>query len=392
MQKNLVILGATGSIGQQTLDVVTGPLAADYRVYGLSAHNRGDRLAELIRKYRPRRAVVTNTGQYQEVLAATAGWEGELLSGPGGLLELVTDPAVEVVVSAVVGAAGIQPTLAALQAGKTVALANKESLVAAGELIMTTLKAKSPARLIPVDSEHSAIFQCLQAIAEPDLKQVHLTASGGPFACWTAEEMKSVTPAAALAHPTWRMGGKITVDSATLMNKGLEVIEAHWLFGLPYDRIKVVIHPQSVIHSLIELVDGSLLAQLGPADMRLPIQYALTYPGRKANPFSRLDLYQLSDLQFYPPNFKRFPCLELAYAAGKAGGALPTVLNAANEEAVNAFLAGRIGFLTIPRLIEHAMSAYEKGSNQRLDLDTILAVDDWARRITRQLISEESIE
>ncbi|HHW12968.1 MAG TPA: 1-deoxy-D-xylulose-5-phosphate reductoisomerase [Firmicutes bacterium] len=390
MQKNLVILGATGSIGQQTLDVVTRVLAADFRVYGLSAHNRGDRLAELIRKHSPRKAVVTNSEQYEEVLAATAGWEGELLSGPDGLLELVTDPAVDVVVSAVVGAAGIQPTLAALQAGKKVALANKESLVAAGELIMAALKGESSAELIPVDSEHSAIFQCLQAVTETDLKQVHLTASGGPFARWTVEEMKTVTPEAALAHPTWRMGGKITIDSATLMNKGLEVIEAHWLFGLPYDRIKVVIHPQSIIHSLIELVDGSLLAQLGPADMRLPIQYALTYPERKANPFSRLDLYQLSDLQFYPPDFKRFPCLELAYAAGKAGGVLPTVLNAANEEAVYAFLGGRIGFLAIPRLIERAMNAYEQGSSQSLDLDTILAVDAWTRRLTRQFIARES--
>ena len=392
MKKNLVILGATGSIGQQTLDVVTRVLAADFRNYGLSAHNQGDQLAKQIGKYRPVKAVVTNNQQYQGVLAATTGWEGTLLSGPDGLLELVTDPAVDVVVSAVVGAAGIRPTLAALQAGKKVALANKESLVAAGELIMAELKKGSSARLIPVDSEHSAIFQCLQAIAEPDLKQIHLTASGGPFFRQTVEEMAAVTPEAALAHPTWRMGGKITIDSATLMNKGLEVIEAHWLFGLPYDRIKVVIHPQSIIHSLIELVDGSLLAQLGPADMRLPIQYALTFPERRENPFSRIDLYQLSDLQFYPPDFKRFPCLELAYAAGKTGGALPTVLNAANEEAVYAFLAGRIGFLAIPRLIERVMDAYEKGSNQRLDLDTILAVDAWARRITRQLISEESIE
>ncbi|NLW59966.1 MAG: 1-deoxy-D-xylulose-5-phosphate reductoisomerase [Firmicutes bacterium] len=390
MKKNLVILGATGSIGQQTLDVVTRVLASEFRVYGLSAHNQGVRLAELIREYRPAKAVVTNDQHYQGVLAATAGWDGELLSGPDGLLELVTDPAVDVVVSALVGAAGIRPTLAALQAGKKVALANKESLVAAGELIMAALKKDGPAQLIPVDSEHSAVFQCLQAVAAPDLQQIHLTASGGPFRDWTREEMKKVTPAAALAHPTWRMGGKITIDSATLMNKGLEVIEAHWLFGLSYDRIKVVIHPQSIVHSLIELVDGSLLAQLGPADMRLPIQYALTFPERKANPYSRLDLNQLCDLQFYPPDFQRFPCLELAYAAGRAGGALPAVLNAANEEAVYAFLAGRIGFLAIPHLVERTMNAYAKGSNQSLDLETILAVDAWARRYTRQLITKAS--
>ncbi len=385
LKRNIVILGATGSIGRQTIEVAQ-TLAAQFRIYGLSAHNQGARLAEQIRRLSPAKAVVTNPAHYRKVLTMTDGWEGELLSGPEGLLEMVTDPAVDVVVSAMVGAAGIRPTLAALQAGKTVALANKESLVAAGEIIMAELAKEDAARLLPVDSEHSAIFQCLQAVTPVALKQVHLTASGGPFRQFTLDEMRSITPEAALAHPTWRMGGKITIDSATLMNKGLEVIEAHWLFGLPYDRIKVVIHPQSIIHSLIELVDGCLLAQLGPADMRLPIQYALTFPERRENPFSRLDLYRLSALEFYPPDFKRFPCLELAYAAGKAGGALPAVLNAANEEAVRAFLAGGIGFLEIPRLVERVMDAYEKKNSRKLDVETILAVDGWARRLARQLL------
>lgn len=361
-------------------------LKDEFRIYGLSAHNQGALLAGQIRELSPAKAVVTNPEHYREVQAMTPGWAGELLSGADGLLELVTDPAVDVVVSAVVGSAGIRPTLAALQAGKKVALANKESLVAAGEIIMAELAKGKTGRLIPVDSEHSAIFQCLEAVRPAALKRVHLTASGGPFRQYTIEQMRTVTPAAALAHPTWRMGGKITIDSATLMNKGLEVIEAHWLFGLAYDRIQVVIHPQSIVHSLIELVDGCLLAQLGPADMRLPIQYALTYPERKGNPFSRLDLYRLSALEFSPPDFKRFPCLELAYAAGKAGGALPAVLNAANEEAVRAFLAGGIGFLEIPRLIERVMNAYEKEINRKLDLETILAVDAWARRIARELL------
>jgi 1-deoxy-D-xylulose-5-phosphate reductoisomerase len=330
--------------------------------------------------------VVTAEELYQEVITATPAWAGQLLVGLEGLIELVTDPAVDVVVSALVGAVGIQPTLAALQAGKKVALANKECLVAAGELLLAALSKEKTAALIPIDSEHSAVFQCLQAVAAADLKQVHLTASGGPFRRFTTGQMEGITPEAALNHPTWQMGGKITIDSATLMNKGLEVIEAHWLFGLPYDRIKVVIHPQSVVHSFIELVDGSLLAQLGPADMRLPIQYALTFPERKENPFSRLDLYQLSDLQFYPPDYVRFPCLELAYAAGKEGGALPTVLNAANEEAVHAFLAGEIGFLGIPRLIERVMNEYDKGTNRDLNLETILAVDAWARQVSRQFL------
>ncbi|NLW56726.1 MAG: 1-deoxy-D-xylulose-5-phosphate reductoisomerase [Firmicutes bacterium] len=387
MPINIAIIGATGSIGRQTIEVVEA-LGPEYRIYGLSAHRQSGLLAEQIRRWRPAKAVVTDPEHYQKVAAAVSGWEGELLAGPEGLLALVTDPKVDLVVSALVGAAGIQPTLAAVQAGKRVALANKESLVAAGEVIIPALET-SGATLLPVDSEHSAIFQCLQGSAKQDLQQIHLTASGGPFRQMSLTEMESITPEAALQHPTWQMGGKITVDSATMMNKGLEVIEAHWLFGMEYERIKVVIHPQSIVHSLIEMVDGSFLAQLGPADMRLPIQLALTYPQRRPQPFSRLDLYRLANLEFYPPDPERFPCLELAYEAGKTGGTMPAVLNAANEEAVYSFLEGRISFLQIPRLIAQVMNKHIPMVSKQPDLERILEADQWARRLTRQLIKAD---
>ncbi len=385
MKKKIAIIGSTGSIGRQTIDVADF-LHDEIEIYGLSAHTQTSMLAEQIRRYKPQKAVVTEPLQYSKTLSMVSGWDGQLLSGREGLLELVTDPEVDLVVSAVVGAAGIEPTLAALQAGKKVALANKESLVAAGEVIMEEASKSKGVILLPVDSEHSAIFQCLQGTKPKELKYIHLTASGGPFRQFSRDQMEEITPQAALAHPTWQMGGKITIDSATLMNKGLEVIEAHWLFGLDYDRIRVVIHPQSVVHSMIEMVDGSLLAQLGPADMRLPIQYALTYPKRKENPFSRLDLYKLSKLEFYPPDFKRFPCLALAYEAGKTGGTMPAVLNAANEEAVQAFLTKRIKFLDIPRLITRVMNEHLPRVIYRPDLGTILESDNWARSLTRQIM------
>lgn len=385
MKKKIAIIGSTGSIGWQTIDVADF-LYDEIEIYGLSAHTQTSMLAEQIRRYKPQKAVVTEPLQYSKTLSMVSGWDGQLLSGREGLLELVTDPEVDLVVSAVVGAAGIEPTLAALQAGKKVALANKESLVAAGEVIMEEASKSKGVILLPVDSEHSAIFQCLQGTKPKELKYIHLTASGGPFRQFSRDQMEEITPQAALAHPTWQMGGKITIDSATLMNKGLEVIEAHWLFGLDYDRIRVVIHPQSVVHSMIEMVDGSLLAQLGPADMRLPIQYALTYPKRKENPFSRLDLYKLSKLEFYPPDFKRFPCLALAYEAGKTGGTMPAVLNAANEEAVQAFLTKRIKFLDIPRLITRVMNEHLPRVIYRPDLGTILESDNWARSLTCQIM------
>ncbi len=384
MTTNVAIIGATGSIGRQTIEVVEA-LGPDYRIYGLSAHRQSGLLAEQIKRWRPAKAVVTDPAHYQQVAAAVSGWEGELLAGPEGLLALVTDPQVDLVVSALVGAAGIQPTLAAVKAGKRVALANKESLVAAGAVIIPALAA-SGATLLPVDSEHSAIFQCLQGQAPENLQRIHLTASGGPFRQLSLPEMERITPEAALQHPTWQMGGKITIDSATMMNKGLEVIEAHWLFGLDYERIRVVIHPQSIVHSLIEMVDGSFLAQLGPADMRLPIQLALTYPKRQPQPFSRLDLYHLAKLEFYPPDFKRFPCLELAYEAGKTGGTMPAVMNAANEEAVYSFLEGRTGFLKIPRLIAEVMNKHIQMVCRQPDVETILEADRWARYFTRELI------
>ncbi len=385
LKKKIAIIGSTGSIGRQTIEVADF-LHDEIEIYGLSAHTQTSMFVEQIGRLQPKKAVVTDPLQYSKTLSAVSGWDGQLLPGREGLIELVTDPEVDLVVSAVVGAAGIKPTLAALQVGKKVALANKESLVAAGEVIMEEISKSKDVILLPVDSEHSAIFQCLQGASAKELKDIHLTASGGPFRQFTKEQMEGITPQAALAHPTWQMGGKITIDSATLMNKGLEVIEAHWLFGIDYDQIKVVVHPQSIVHSMIEMVDGSLLAQLGPADMRLPIQYALTYPKRKYNPFSRLDLYKLSDLEFYPPDFKRFPCLELAYEAGKTGGTMPAVLNAANEEAVWAFLAEKINFLDIPRIITRVIDEHLPRVIYRPDLETILETDNWARSMARQLM------
>jgi 1-deoxy-D-xylulose-5-phosphate reductoisomerase len=281
-----------------------------------------------------------------------------------------------------VGSAGLVPTLQAIRAGKDIALANKETLVAAGELVSREA-AKAGVRILPVDSEHSAIFQCLSALKDrSELKRLILTASGGPFRSYAAGRLAKVTRAQALRHPTWKMGPKITVDSATLMNKGLEVIEAHWLFGVPFERISVVVHPQSVIHSMVETVDGSVLAQLGPTDMRLPIQYALTYPRRFDHGVRALDFLALSPLTFEAPRFRSFPCLGLAYRAGRLGGVAPAVLNAANEAAVEAFLAGRIRFAQIPKVLAKALDRHRPQA--RLDLDGVLAADSWARDFVKE--------
>lgn len=376
--KKLALIGSTGSIGRQTLEVAEF-LRDEIEVYGLTAHQRYDLLIEQVRKFQPQCVVLSNPVNFAKLSSELNGWQGRLLIGPEGLIELATDPAVDLVVSAAVGVAGLIPTMAAVKAGKEVALANKETLVVAGGIIMEEVK-KRNVRLLPVDSEHNAIFQCLMGQNPAELKYIYLTASGGPFREASPAQMERVSPEDALAHPTWKMGGKITIDSATLMNKGLEVIEAHWLFGVNYDRIKVVIHPQSIVHSLIEMVDGSLLAQLGPADMRLPIEFALTYPQRRNNPFSRLDLLACGRLEFFPPDFHRFPCLELAYEAGRTGGSMPAVMNAANEEAVNLFLKGIIGFMDIPRMVDAVMGEHHKdGILTGPSLEAIMEVDGWAR-------------
>jgi len=382
-KKSLSILGSTGSIGRQTLEVVASQAEA-FRIVALAAGKNVELLAEQIRRFRPEVVAVADAEARKKLQEHLEGWSGPLLVGDEGLQEVATWPAADMVVAAVVGVAGLKATFAALQKGKSVALANKEALVAGGDLIMPLVRGEK-SRLLPVDSEHSAIFQCLEGEKRQHLKKIILTASGGPFHGRRPEELVKVTAEAALAHPNWRMGPKITIDSATLMNKGLEVIEAHHLFGVDYQEIEVVIHRQSIIHSLVELRDGSVLAQLGWPDMRLPIQYALTYPERRPGPVAALDLLRASPLTFEPPNRATFPALDLAYAAGRMGGTMPAVLNAANEVAVGAFLAGRIGFLDIPRIVKETMERHSPLTPQVLD--DILRIDAWARKEAESLIS-----
>ncbi|NLY51451.1 MAG: 1-deoxy-D-xylulose-5-phosphate reductoisomerase [Firmicutes bacterium] len=366
----MIILGSTGSIGTQALDVVRR-MPDRFRVVGLAAGSNVELLAKQIEEFRPKTASLASD-QGARRLKERNFPDLEILTGPNAMEEMVKREDVDLVLNAVVGAAGILPTLAAIRAGKDVALANKETLVAAGSVVMDAVREHN-VRLLPVDSEHSAIFQCLQGVGDRDLHKVILTASGGPFRESTKDELERVTVEEALAHPTWNMGGKITIDSATLMNKGLEVIEAHWLFQVPPDRIEVVIHPQSIVHSLVELSDGSVIAQLGVADMRLPIQYALTFPERLSSPVERLSLTEVGRLDFEAPDAERFPCLPLAYEALAAGGTFPTVLNAANEVAVQAFMQGRIGFTDIPRLIEAALEQHQ--GVMKPDLEDILEAD-----------------
>src|SRR5690554_3417335 len=381
--KKIAVLGATGSIGRQTLEVVD-LLRDEIEVYALSAHSNVELLLEQVKTYQPQVLALSDPAGLPKLKTALSNWSGRILSGKKRLVEMVTDSEVDVVVSAAVGVAGLLPTHAALKAGKQVALANKETLVAGGHLIMDEVR-RHDQTLLPVDSEHSAVFQALLGQDLLGLDKIILTASGGPFRQASLEQMEAALPQDALAHPTWAMGGKITIDSATMMNKGLEVIEAHWLFGLDYDRIEVLLHPQSVVHSLIELIDGSVLAQLGPADMRLPIQFALTYPRRKKNPFSRLDLAAVGELNFCRPDYSRFPCLKLAYEAGKIGGSMPVAMNAANEEAVRFFLQERIGFMDIPRIVEMVMGEHDKnGVAANPSLESIVFVDGWARSVAEE--------
>ncbi len=376
--KRIALLGSTGSIGRQTLDVVRWH-PDRFRVTALVASRPSDAFVEQVREFRPRVACLTS---------AKPGWLApvpgvEALVGAEHLPAIAADAEVDLLVVATSGTVGFRPTLAALDAGTSVALANKETLIMAGHLV-TQAAQRAGLRLLPIDSEHSAIWQCL-AGEEPYSERVRrllLTASGGAFRDLPAEDLASVTPAAALRHPTWNMGPKITVDSATLMNKGLEVIEAHWLFGIPYDRIDVVIHHQSVIHSLVEFVDGSVKAQLGLPDMRLPIQYALTYPDRLPAPVQPLDLPAIAQLTFSAVDERRYPCLGLAYAAGRQGGTYPTVLNAANEEAVARFLSSDLRFDQIPQVVEDALSAHRGASAP--GLEAVAAADRWARDVARE--------
>lgn len=377
----LVILGSTGSIGTQTLEVVAAQ-PDRWQVVGLAARGgRLDLLNEQIRQFRPLVVAVEDGAD-----AALTHPAGRILAGPDGLLALATLPEADLVVIATSGHAAIRPTLAALAAGKEIALANKETIVCAGAIVTAAARERGIA-IRPIDSEHSALWQCLQGSPGPaSLQRLIITGSGGPFRRMSTAEMAAVTPQQALRHPTWPvMGGKITIDSASLMNKGLEVIEARWLFDLPLDRIDVLIHPQSIVHSLVEFADGAILAQLGLPDMRVPIAYALAYPERPPLPFPRLDLTTVGALAFEQPDRARFPCLDLAYAAGRAGGLLPTVLSAADEEGVAAFLAGAVPFTAIPQLIDAAMTAY--AGTDTITLEAIEAADHWARAYVRERLA-----
>ena len=369
--QGIAILGSTGSIGCNTLKVVESFSDERFRVVALAAGRNVARLAEQVERHRPELVAVEDlacTQKLKDELKGRGVSVPRVAVGEGGLVEVATHDAARTVVSATVGAVGFVPTLRALEAGKRVALANKETLVIAGEL-MTRAAEASGAELLPVDSEHNAIHQCLRGERREEVRRLILTASGGPFRAKTLSAMTDATVAEAMRHPTWSMGAKITIDSATLMNKGLEVIEAHWLFGFGAEEIDIVVHPESVVHSMIELVDGSIIAQLGVTDMRHAIQYALTYPERHpCAALPPLDLAKLSTLHFEEPDIERFPCVRLAYRALREGGTLPAALNAANEEAVSAFLAGRIRLTDIPRVIEGVMDKHEKRAVESLDV------------------------
>jgi 1-deoxy-D-xylulose-5-phosphate reductoisomerase len=371
---NLAVLGATGSIGASTLDVAAAH-PDRYRLFALTAHVSTEALLALCRVHRPRYAALSGVPEDRALRTRFGELGVRLLFGPAALEQLVTDADCEAVMAGIVGAAGLASTLAAARAGKRLLIANKEALVMAGALVVRSARA-SGARLLPVDSEHNAVFQCFSDRAA--VRRIVLTASGGPFRAVPLERLDAVTPDEACAHPNWVMGRKISVDSATMMNKGLEVIEARWLFDLPPEDIDVVIHPQSIVHSLVEYVDGSLIAQLSNPDMRVPIAHALAYPQRIASGARRLDLAAMKHLSFEPPDHQRFPCLQLAYEALRAGGSAPAVLNAANEVAVEAFLAGRLPFTAIARVIEHTLRS--TGVAPAENLDEILAVDALARR------------
>jgi 1-deoxy-D-xylulose-5-phosphate reductoisomerase len=381
--KRIAILGSTGSIGCNTLRVVEA-LSGQFAVAALGAGSNVELLAEQIVRHRPDVVSVTNEENAERLLfeLKQRGLAAKPKIGVGidGLIDVATCSGVEIVIGALVGALGLLPTYRALELGRRVALANKETLVVAGEL-MTRVAEKSGAELLPVDSEHNALHQCLTGAKRSELKRLILTASGGPFRSSGKEFIESATPAQALKHPTWQMGAKITIDSATLMNKGLEVIEAHWLFDCTADEIDIVIHPQSVVHSMIELVDGSIIAQLGMTDMRHAIQYALTYPERYPTNLPRLDLAALGKLEFFAPDTEKFPCLALAYDALRKGGTMPAVLNAANEVAVAAFLNGKIKFGEIPRLIHGACEAHTP--QPATSLETVLTADKWTREWVR---------
>ena len=390
MTQSLTILGSTGSIGTSTLDVVVRH-PERFRIFALSGHSQTAKLAEQCFIFRPQYAVTANEAQAAELRAqlAAASCQTAVLHGEQALCDIAAAPETDGVMAAIVGAAGLPPTLAAARAGKTIYLANKETLVVSGSLFMQTA-AQSGARILPVDSEHNAIYQVLPPkkgyLKHNGVQSIILTASGGPFLHTDLADFPAITPEQAVKHPTWQMGRKISVDSATMMNKGLELIEAHWLFNCPPDKLETVIHPQSVVHSMVRYADGSVLAQMGTPDMRTPIAYCLGLPERIASGVPPLDFATLSALTFETPDYRRFPCLELAYQAMQAGGGVPCVLNAANEIAVAAFLAGRIRFTDIARTVRHCLEQDFSGSHH--SLEGLLDLDAAARRAAEAFVQQ----
>lgn len=388
--RRVTILGATGSVGASTLDLIGHYRAGDadaFEIEALTGHRNVAELAKLARQYRPKAAVIGEASLYGQLKEALAGTGIEAAAGTEAVVEAAHRPA-DWVMAAIVGTAGLKPALAALRPGVTLALANKECLVSAGDVFMREV-ARNNVRLLPVDSEHNAIFQVFDFSNRGAVDRLILTASGGPFRTWTREQMRYATPEQAVAHPNWSMGAKISVDSASLMNKGLELIEARYLFDMPGEQLDVLVHPQSVVHSLVEYTDGSVLAQMASPDMRTPIAYALGYPSRIAAPAPRLDLARRGSLTFEEPDFERFPCLKLAQSALQRAGAAPTLLTAANEVAVAAFLARRIGFLTIAEVVEETVTSMlaRNGSDAPDSLSDVLELDLSARRFAETIVS-----
>ena len=382
--KHLLILGSTGSIGTQTLEIVKQH-PDEFKIVGLTTNKNSDLLLKQIKEFKPKAVAVMDKSKVDDLLNFSSC---QVYSGMDGLNKIATLDEADTVVNALVGSVGIEPTYNAIKSKKNIALANKEPLVAAGSVIMEEVK-KNKISLMPIDSEHSAILQCLNGGNINEINKITITCSGGPFKNYTKQQLENVSVQDALKHPTWNMGNKITIDSATLMNKGFEVIEAHWLYGIDYEKIKIVIHPQSIIHSLVEFQDKSVIAQLGLPDMKIPIQYALTYPKRFQNLSKSLNLAEIKNLEFKEPNFEMFPCLKYAYEAGAIGGTLPATINAANEAAVHAFLDNKIRFLDIARLIRKMMNEHNLIKNP--SLNEILDVDKKIKEKTKELIEDEII-
>ena len=382
--KHISILGSTGSIGTQTLEIVR-QFPDEFKIVGLTANKNSELLLKQIKEFKPKAAAIMDKSKADDLLNFSSC---QVYSGLEGLNKIATLSEADTIVNALVGSIGIEPTYNAIKNKKNIALANKETLVAAGSVVMEEAK-KNNIALMPIDSEHSAIFQCLNGENIREVSNITITCSGGPFSNYSKQQLENVTSHEALQHPTWSMGNKITIDSATLMNKGFEVIEAHWLYDIGYDKIKIVIHPQSIVHSLVEFADKSVIAQMGVPDMKIPIQYALSYPKRFKSENPQLNITKIKSLEFSEPDFEKFPCLKYAYEAGAAGGTLPAVMNAANEAAVHAFLGGKIRFLDIARLIRKMMDGHNLIKNP--GLKEILEVDRKVKEGAKNIIEEEMV-